>query len=322
MSDVLIKIRTILEKQGADAAGKEIDNLIGKQAAAANATRNASTELAKNQRVLAGLSAAAQASQGSFTGLANVAYTLGGRFAALGTQITLVFGAFSAGWAIGKKLQENLIQPLINASQAADQATDAATKLSLAEDKLASEANIKRVEALIEATNAYTQAQEASTTALENQADVTKQLLNLQLDMEEAKIKATTPEGPARDKALADLSSRRAQIAPTIDRSLEEERIAKAEEAIAFRNKTLTSATETDRAGAKAKIDQLKSQLKYMEDWNEEIARKDPTALQSFQQYRPGDFADIHQQIASSVRFARGAEVAEPLKRQIGRAHV
>ena len=315
MSDVLIKIRTILEKQGAEAAAKELDTLIAKQGASTNSVRSNAAEMEKNRRALAGLSAAAQVSQGSFTGLANVAYTLGGRFAALGTQITMVLGSFSAGWAIGKKIQENLIQPLLDASQAADQAADSVDALRLAQDKIASEANIKRVEALIDATDAYAKAQDASTAALNKQADVTKQLLNLQLDMEEAKIKAATPAGPERDRALQDISTRRAQIAPTIDRSLEEERIAKAEEAIAFRNKTLAIASETDRAGAKAKIDQLNAQLKDMEDYNKEITQKDVTLLQPFRKYRPGDFADKQQQIASQARLARGAEVAEPLKK-------
>jgi len=319
MSDVLIKIRTILQKEGAEAASKELDTLIQKQDTSTTSSRSAAREMEANRRALAGLSAAAQASQGSFTGLANIAYTLGGRFAVLGTQITMVLGAFSAGWAIGKKIQETLVQPLIDAAQAADQAGSSVDALALAQNKIATEANIKRVEALIDATDAYTKAQDASTEALNKQADVTKDLLNLQLDMEEAKVKASTPSGPERDKALQAIATRRAQIGPTIDISLEEERIIKAQEGIAFRNQTEAAAFATERATREKEIAELKARRERMLSENEaaQIKRTNGVVEKSdFQAlpHTPGEIADIDTRIAEAARIARGAEVTKQLQ--------
>jgi len=322
MSDVLIKIRTILEKQGADAAGKEIDNLIGKQAAAANATRNASTELAKNQRVLAGLSAAAQASQGSFTGLANIAYTLGGRLAAVGTQITMILGALSAGWAVGKKIQENLVQPLIDTALAADQAGTAADQMALALEKTANEDNVKRIQALVDVTAKFAKSQEDSTAALTDQADITKQLLNLQLDLEETRIKQNVSEGPGREKALADIAKRRADIQPTLESSLGEERKIKAAEKLAFITKTLDAAkgVESVQSVEAAKtITELKARRDKMLAENESaqikrtngvIERSDYEALP----HTPGDIATLDMRISRNLQRVRNAGASEQIK--------
>ena len=127
-SELLIRIKTILQSEGADAARAQIDQLISKTkvAQAANAGAEAQNKASKqgvdelgtsNQELVRGLQDLRSALDGNIFAFARFGAGAGSSIAALG-QLGLVAAAFTAGWKLGEKINE-LADFLTNAGKAA-----------------------------------------------------------------------------------------------------------------------------------------------------------------------------------------------------------
>ena len=119
-SELLIKIKTILESQGIDDAKKELDNLIivtkNHDSAASDSAEGISKsriEMEKASKAAFALRMAASGSTEGLRGLARTAFEFGNTFGAIAAKATIVFAAFSAGWKIGDVIRRNLIDPLM-----------------------------------------------------------------------------------------------------------------------------------------------------------------------------------------------------------------
>ena len=119
-SELIIKIKTILESQGIEAAKKELDGLIDAtnehEVAAAGSAQGVSAsrvEMDKATKAAFALRMAAAGSTEGLRGLARTAFELGNTFGTVMAKATLFFAAFSAGWKIGDVIRRNLIDPLM-----------------------------------------------------------------------------------------------------------------------------------------------------------------------------------------------------------------
>lgn len=111
-SELLIKIRTILESQGIDAAKKSLDE-ISKTNQSATLTQGQSTiEMQKATRAAFALRMAANGSTEGFRGLAHAALGMGESLGMLVGRITMVGAAFAAGWKIGTIIREQFTDPI------------------------------------------------------------------------------------------------------------------------------------------------------------------------------------------------------------------
>jgi hypothetical protein len=135
-SELLIRIKTILESQGIDAAKKEMDDIISRQGENAAAQKMArelieengratkelgettgatAEELQKASRAAWAMRMAAQGSTEGLRGLSNAAAASGAMLGGFIARITMVGAAFMAGWKVGDFIRRQLIDPLIEA---------------------------------------------------------------------------------------------------------------------------------------------------------------------------------------------------------------
>lgn len=112
-SELLIKIKTILESQGIDAAKAKIDELTkttnasGLSEAAANRERDKSADKAeKTAKAIIAMNSAMAGGMGPFRTAVYVANQLGGSFAMLAFKASAVGAAITIGWNVGTKLRE------------------------------------------------------------------------------------------------------------------------------------------------------------------------------------------------------------------------
>jgi hypothetical protein len=112
-SELLIKIKTILESQGIDAAKAKLTeltqttNTAGLSEAAVNRERTKSEiQAEKTAKAILAMNGAMQGGMGPFRAAVHVANQLGGSFALLAFKASAIGAAMTIGWNIGTKLRE------------------------------------------------------------------------------------------------------------------------------------------------------------------------------------------------------------------------
>lgn len=112
-SELLIKIRTILESQGIDAAKAKLTeltqttNTAGLSEATVNKERDKSSDKAeKTAKAIMAMNNAMSGGMGPFRAAISVANQLGGSFAILAFKASAIGAAITIGWNIGTKLRE------------------------------------------------------------------------------------------------------------------------------------------------------------------------------------------------------------------------
>ena len=158
-----------------------------------------SPELEKATRASMALDHAVQGGTQGLRGMEHMAFQLGGTFGNLAARASMIGGAFLAGWEVGNKIREALIDPLIEATThatalAAEAEKDAEKFKSLGEVKLKNLLEeVKAISGEVSKLNADLERAYARQNAL----DAAKK------GAEIATIEATEPAGPERDRHVA-----------------------------------------------------------------------------------------------------------------------
>jgi hypothetical protein len=141
-SELLITIKTLLDSKGLDAAKTELDKVIAAtrdsgaaQDTAATSTDKAAQEMQKATRAAFALRMAANGSAQGFQGLTTAAMSLGNNLGMLVGKITLVGAAFTAGWKVGKAIND-LLAPLMIVKERTDAVGQAALDTAIKLGKL------------------------------------------------------------------------------------------------------------------------------------------------------------------------------------------
>lgn len=124
-SELLIKIKTILESQGVDQAKVELNKLITTQSDnSANLAQNTKEqeknrlEMEKAARAAFVMRQATNGSTESMRGMLGLVAQLGGSFGALAAKAGLIGTAFGAGFTVGKLIREKIWGPIDECKQA------------------------------------------------------------------------------------------------------------------------------------------------------------------------------------------------------------
>lgn len=218
-SELLIKIKTILESQGIDAAKKEMDEIIARQgqnAAAqkmakelleqngkatrevADETGKAAQELNKASRAAWAMRMAAQGSTEGLRGLSNAAAASGAVLGGLVARVTMVGAAFMAGWKVGGMIREHLIDPLI---EVADDTEKARQKAVAAAQQYRALSTIS-LAALVKELKDAEVTTEKVIGSIERVYQQQRQLEAARGNKEVARIMEIMPAGPDRDLAI------------------------------------------------------------------------------------------------------------------------
>lgn len=134
-SELLIKIKTILESQGIDAAKAKLaelaqtTNAAGLSEAAANKERERTQDKAeKTARAILAMNNAMEGGMGPFRAAIHVANQLGGTLSMLAFKVTAISSVFALGFKIGSAMGEKI--------SGAKQAEDEIKKIQTASDEL------------------------------------------------------------------------------------------------------------------------------------------------------------------------------------------
>lgn len=212
-SELLIKIKTILESQGVDQAKTKINEMINSQSGsnavlalakkaqdeAAKAQAAGTKEMESATRAAWALRMAANGSNEGLKGLSNVAAGMGANLGALVSRISMVGAAFAAGWKVGTMIREQLIDPLIEAEE---DASDFAESARGAAEK-ARELNAVSLTALAKELSGIKVTSDELIASIERVYKRQQELDAARTDTRMARIIQTMPEGPERDKAIA-----------------------------------------------------------------------------------------------------------------------
>lgn len=205
-SELLIKIKTDLEGKGLDDAIAKVDQLIGMQSQSTAALQtnkeeqsNSAKEMEKASRAAWAMNMAARGSTEGIRGLSNAASALGATLGGLVARVTMVGAAFMAGWKVGAMIREQLIDPLISATDETDKAALSAVAAATQYKTLNSASMASLVKELsgIEAKTNDVIAAIGRAYKNQNELELAKSNTNI------ARIIATQPEGPDRDKKIA-----------------------------------------------------------------------------------------------------------------------
>lgn len=195
-TELLIKIKTALEAGGAEAAKRELDSLIGKTNQATGATANQTKgvhDAVRSQQVLEG------ALRGNWRALGQLSERATGLGGAL-TKTIPVVGAFMAGWQAGWKIGEWIASWAVKI----DQFAAALNRAEVA----AAQLNSQKMDALRKELDSVSAAAEKAATEIDKATSQENRLARAKADVGIAKIEATMPEGPEREKAIANVRFR------------------------------------------------------------------------------------------------------------------
>jgi hypothetical protein len=212
--DILIRILTAYQKGGVEEAKRSLKELTAEAKTTQRATedlssstKKSSNEHANATRALAGLNAASAAGRGSIMGLAQVMNLLGESAAAVAAKVTLVAGAFTAGWSLGTQIEKwtglskkfaDLVSPLEKVASIQDKVKkqlgdlNAATLAAVTKefDKLAASMtqNLAMLDAMNRAKN---------------------ELMGAETQAQLAEIDSAVPPGPRRERAVLEKTRER-----------------------------------------------------------------------------------------------------------------
>ena len=260
-ADLLIRIKSILESQGIDAANRELDQLVDKEKLHNVAATKAVASTGKmSDQLKAGAESAESLKSGlsgNTAGLARLTSEMSG-FARVVGVASLSVGAFMGGWAQGKKIQtwlwklattvNNLGPPIIRTREEFERL-----------DKVKLKQLKKEVAGI---TTGMTEA----TGALDRVFQREEALRSAEAEREVAEIEADMPAGPEREKQIARVRGKASQASANQRILIEQEKIAAAEEAAAgFLTRTV--ALENDVAKAKSALLNAQEAAEY--HWSE-----------------------------------------------------
>ena len=202
-SELLIKIKTVLESQGVDAATKEIDALINKTSASTGELARNTKEHEANSTAMSHAAHAAFILRGvaegqarELRGLTGLVAQLGGAVGAAAAQIGLLVTAFGAGFTIGKTIREWAVAPFKESEEQVKKVADAVAKLDAISLKILSK-NAKEVADQFE--RATQQGERlARLEAAKSDVQLGRELNENQLDFESGAI--SEPERTRRDR--------------------------------------------------------------------------------------------------------------------------
>lgn len=200
-SELLIKIRTILESQGLDAAKQKLNDLTTASQTNSASQGVASAEMNKASRAAFALRMAANGSTEGLRGLSNAAFTMGQTLGTVVTRLTMVFAAFSAGWAIGDKIRSTFIDPLLEVKKTTDEVgksvLDSATNFKALNQITFNELTTR----LTNIISNMEKMNSSMTTAFSQDWAIA----DAKMEAKIAEITATVPEGSDRDKKIAEI---------------------------------------------------------------------------------------------------------------------
>jgi hypothetical protein len=236
--DILIRILTAYQKGGVEEAKRSLKELSAEAKTTQRATEDlsASTKKSSNEhanatRALAGLNAASAAGRGSIMGLAQVMNLLGESAAAVAAKVTLVAGAFTAGWSLGTQIDKWL-----KLSQTIADTVAPLEKVASIQDRIKGQLAAINAASIAKVTNEF-DALSATLAETLSQMDqinrVKNQLAGAETEAQLAEIEAATPPGPERDRAILEARRKREQASIDERRAQARAKFAAAEQALA-----------------------------------------------------------------------------------------
>jgi len=211
--NILIEIKSAFEKSGTDAAERAQDRLASKTKDLNRTFQDNEKDTNRARQALGGLSAASQASQGSFSGLSRVLEGFSGRLADLAGKATLVAGAFSAGYGIG-----TAIDKWLGLSKAVADAYAPMEKVVSLTDRIKAQIgdlNATSLASVKKEFDSLTESLNSTMTQLDAVNRVKNQLMGQETEAQLAELEASMPPGPARDRAI--LQTRRGREQASIE---------------------------------------------------------------------------------------------------------
>jgi hypothetical protein len=205
-TELLIKIRTALEAGGIDSAKAKLEELsqTAVKASAGNAANAVTLDKSRREMESAARAAFAlrQAAAGStegLRGLSGAAFQVGERMGMLVGKLSMVFAAFSAGWAIGTVIRKHLIDPLIETESKVDK-VGARVKASAEQFRALNASNL---DALNTRLSSMIQSVEKLNARMQQAFGQDWAVADAETETAITKVTAEMPEGPDRDKTIA-----------------------------------------------------------------------------------------------------------------------
>jgi hypothetical protein len=203
MSDqnqVVVEIKSTYDPAGTTAADRAQRQLSETTRQVTRETESNARQTQRARQALEGMSSAASASRGSFSGLTRVVQTFSGSLAELATKLTLVAGAFTAGYGLGSQIDKwlGLSSAISKAIVPMQSATSIAGQLYATLGKL-QETDLAKLNAQFDAFNANLQ---TTISSIDKVASQTATLADAETQAQVAEIEASMPPGPARDRAI------------------------------------------------------------------------------------------------------------------------
>jgi hypothetical protein len=228
-ADILIKIKSAFDAVGTDSAERAQDNLARKTRETNREMQNQEKDVANARKALAGLSAGAAASQGSFQGLAATLQVLSSGLAELAARATMVAGAFTAGYAIGKQ-----IDGWLGLSKAIADTVAPLEKVASIQDRIRAmigDANSMSLGNLKKQFDDLASSAQQTAAEIEKISQIKRQMFDAETQALTAELEAAMPPGPERDRAILAKRREREQGSIEMRRQAARDRYAAAESA-------------------------------------------------------------------------------------------